>query len=109
TQAHRRTCAQAHLRTGAPAHRYTCTPLRAIGRRRVSQAVGRRPAAHRIPGTREECASMATVWKRIGLMWMVLALCVLAAVPAFAQQDVLRIGAAVSLTGAFAREGELTR
>jgi len=52
---------------------------------------------------------MATVWKRIGLMWMVLALCVLAAVPAFAQQDVLRIGAAVSLTGAFAREGELTR
>jgi len=52
---------------------------------------------------------MATVWKRIGLVWMVVALCVLAAVPALAQEDVIRIGASVSLTGATAREGQLTR
>lgn len=40
---------------------------------------------------------------------MVVALCVLVAVPAFAQEDVIRIGASVSLTGATAREGQLTR
>ncbi|MBO8140876.1 MAG: hypothetical protein H0Z37_01675 [Firmicutes bacterium] len=40
---------------------------------------------------------------------MAMGIFAIGAAPASAQQDVLRIGAAVSLTGAFAREGQLTR
>ncbi|MFO7312311.1 MAG: ABC transporter substrate-binding protein, partial [Bacillota bacterium] len=52
---------------------------------------------------------MVAAWKRIAVLVMALALGLAAAAPVFAKEDVIRIGAAVSLTGTYAREGQLTR